>query len=300
MRERGLRRTIVAAAAAAALLLVPVPAAAEPDGGYDPDPEGPVTNTEVTVSSGPDGVTIYIENEQVTPGTDGTPGSPGSPPGGNPDPVCQATPVNISPTSTGWVQQGLTENPGTFPWGVSCDDGSFGIAWVPTGSGAPQIVPGSPPLPPIDPAVVRDAVWRIVPLPPLSLGINPAPGLVAVESWFWVAGYDGRTLTGSATLGAYDVDVELEPQRYRWSWGDGGTRATSSRGLAYPQRSPIRHTYERSSLQAGGSYRVGLSITWEARYSENGGPWLPLAPITSSHSRSYAVRQLQSVLTTNR
>ena len=42
-----------------------------------------------------------------------------------------------------------------------------------------------------------------------------------------------------------------------------------------------------------------LEITWEARYRENGGSWLPLDPITSGYSRAYAVRQLQSVLTAN-
>ena len=286
------------ALAASLLALAPAAAGAEPDGGYDPDSGAPQTTTEVEVVSGPDGVTIYIESEQVIPGSGGGPGgSPGG--GGGTPPLCRATPVNIGHTSTGWVQQGLAANPGTVPWGVSCDDGSFGIAWVPTGGGTPDVVSGEPPLPPIDPRVVRDAVFRIVPLPRIAVGVSPAVGLVALESWFWVDGYGGRTISGSATLGRYDVDVEITPVRYRWSWGDGAALTTASRGLAYPRVSSIRHTYERSSLQAGGSYDVRLAIIWEARYRENGGSWLPLDPITSGHSRSYAVRQLQSVLTTN-
>ena len=288
---------LAAMALAASLLpLAPAPAAAEPDGGYDPDAGAPETTTEVEVVSGPDGVTIYIESEQVTPGE---PGSPGDSLGEREPPACHATPVNIGHHSTGWVQEGLAENPGTHPWGVSCDDGSFGIAWVPTEGGAPEVVYSEPPLPPIDPEVVRDAVFRIVPLPAIAVGVSPAVGLVAVESWFWVSGHDGRTVSGSATLGRYDVEVEITPVRYAWSWGDGGALTTVSRGLAYPRESPIRHTYERSSLQAGGSYSVSLQITWEARYRENGGSWLPLEPIASGHSRSYPVRQLQSVLTTS-
>lgn len=305
MRANGLRAAIGAGALALALTLAPAPAAADVEGGYDPDGGGPQTTTEVTVTSTPEGVTIYIESEQVTPGSEGGPGSGGGSPGGDGSasepPSCQASPVNIGHTSTEWVAEGLAENPGTYPWGVSCDDGSFGIAWVPTDAqGSPEVVGGYAPPPPIDPEVVRDAVFQIVRLPPISLRVNPAVGLVAVESWFWVSGYGGGTLTGSATLEGSHVDVEITPVRYRWSWGDGGSLSTASRGLAYPQRSTIRHTYERSSLQAGGSYRVRLSITWEARYSENGGAWLPLDPITSGHQRSYAVRQLQSVLTTNR
>ena len=35
-------------------------------------------------------------------------------------------------------------------------------------------------------------------------------------------------------------------------------------------------------------------------YSENGGPWLPLDPISRTYTRSYPVQQLQSVLTANR
>ncbi len=308
MRGHGLRRTMGAAAlalaGAAALALAAAPAAAEVNGGYDPDGSGPETTTEVTVTSTPEGVTIYIESEQLTPGQEGGPGDGGSTGGegsGGSQPSCQASPVNLGHTSTEWVEQGLQENPGTYPWGVSCDDGSFGIAWVPTDAqGSPEVVSGSEPPPPIDPEVVRNSVFEIVRLPHIAPRANPAVGLVAVESWFWVGGHGGGTLRGSATLEGSQVDVEITPVRYRWSWGDGGSLTTSSRGLAYPQQSPIRHTYERSSLAAGGSYRVRLSITWEARYSENGGAWLPLDPIASGHQSSYAVRQLQSVLTTSR
>lgn len=302
MRMHGLAAVVGAALAAAALLPGAAPASAEVGGGYDPDGGGPQTTTEVTVTSTPQGVTIYIESEQVTPGTEGGEGSGGGSSGSEGSgPSCQATPVNLAHTSTEWLAEGLREHPGTYPWGVSCDDGAFGIAWVPTdASGSLDIVSGEPPPPPIDPEVVRDAVFEIVPLPGISVGANPSVGLVAVESWFWVQGYSGGTLRGSASLQGSHVDVEITPVRYRWSWGDGGSLTTSSRGLAYPRESTIRHTYERSSLTAGGSYRVSLQIDWEARYSENGGAWLVLDPITSGHRLSYAVRQLQSVLTASR
>ena len=263
----------------------------------------PETSVEITVESGPDGVTIYIEVEEETSGTPGSPGSPGTPdtPESSDPPSCTAAPVNVGAASTEWVVEGLEANPGTFPWAATCDDGFFGIAWVPTDAGgAPDVVVGEPPIPPIDPALVRASVFQIVPLPQISVGVNPGTGLVAMPAWFWVRGYSGGTLSGSAALDRSMVEVEITPTRYRWSFGDGSVRETHSLGRAYPQKSDIRHRYERSSLDAGGTFPVRLRITWSARYSENGGPWLPLDPITRTYTRAYAVQQLQSVLTANR
>ncbi len=264
-----------------------------------PMPDRPESSVEITVESGPDGVTIYIESETMTPGNPGDPGTTG-PDGTTDAPSCTAAPVNVGDASTGWVAEGLEDNPGTFPWAVNCDSGHFGIAWVPTDAGAPDVALGEPPIPPVDPALVRASAFRIVGLPPISIGANPDVGLVAMPAWFWVRGYAGGTLSGSETLDRSSVVVEITPTSYRWSWGDGSALYTSSLGRAYPAESDIRHTYERSSHGAGGAFPLRLQITWSARYSENGGPWLPLDPITRTYSRSYPVQQLQSVLTASR
>ena len=178
--------------------------------------------TQVTVESGPDGVTIHIVVEGSTGGEPGSPGTDGSGTGG-PDgedlPTCQASPVNVGTTSTTWVTEELGDHPGTFPWGVSCDDGSFAIAWVPTGSGSPEIVVGTEPIPPIDPAVVRAEAFGIVGLPAIGIGANPHIGLVAMAAWFWVDGYGGGTLRGSESLGRSTVEVEITPTGYRWGLG---------------------------------------------------------------------------------
>src|SRR5262249_39118254 len=39
-----------------------------------------------------------------------------------------------------------------------------------------------------------------LPPPDLRIGMNPARGLVAVPTWFWVEGYDGGTLSQSETV----------------------------------------------------------------------------------------------------
>ena len=273
-----------------------------PGEGAPPMTNRPETTVEITVESGPDGVTIYIESETVTPGDPGSPGSPDTTGTGESSdpPDCTAAPVNVAGTSAGWVADGMEANPGTFPWAATCDDGYFGIVWVPTGAGTPDVVVGEPPIPPVDPALVRASAFRIVGLPRASIGVNPGTGLVAMPAWFWVRGYSGGTLSGSSALDQSMVEVEITPTGYRWSFGDGASLYTHSVGRAYPAESDIRHLYERSSHGAGGAFSVRLRITWSARYSENGGPWLPLEPISLTYTRSYPVQQLQSVLTANR
>ena len=51
------------------------------------------------------------------------------------------------------------------------------------------------------------------------------------------------------------VDVEARPTSYRWDFGDGTVITTRSPGRPYPQRSPVRHTYERSSAGHSDGYR---------------------------------------------
>lgn len=251
----------------------------------------------ISVVSGDEGVTIYIAIAETTPGSPGAEGEEEliSGPDG---PSCTADLMNIGNASLGWVRQGLEEHPDTTPWFVICDNGYVGVAWVPNdapGAPAVEVVEGG--VPAIDPEAVAASVLGIVPIPPIAVGANPDVGLVAVPSWYWVEGYDGSTLRGSRTLGLITIEVEITPSSYRWTFGDGATLETLSLGQRYPTPSDITHTYERSSLDAGGTFEVQLDITFDARYRVNGGAWLPLAPVVQSYTRAYPVQQLQSVLT---
>jgi len=246
-------------------------------------------------------VTIYIGVLETGSGRQGAPGSADSV--SAPDgPNCSASAINVSDTSAGWVRAGLAANPGTVPYSVSCDDGYFGIAWVPTDApAAPQVIVGAPPIPAVDPVAIQASVLGIVPLPPIKVGANPDVGLVAMPAWFWVDGYDGATLYGARSIGLITVEVEIMPIGYDWTFGDGTTLETHSLGRAYPSESDLQHTYEQSSLTAGGTFTVQLDITFSAQYRVNGrGPWLPLAPVVQSYTRDYPVQQLQSVLTSSR
>jgi hypothetical protein len=150
---------------------------------------------------------------------------------------------------------------------------------------------------PVDPASVAAELLDHVPVPAITVGVNPEVGLVALPSWFWVEGYDGLPITASDTLAGTTVEVEITPTGYRWTFGDGATVESNSLGQRYPEESDIRHTYEQSSLSVGGAFPVSVEITFSARYRVDGGPWQPLDPITRSFTTAYPVQQLQSILT---
>lgn len=254
----------------------------------------------VSVTSSDRGVTIFISIVETLPGQPAAPGST-QVVNGPAAPSCAVTPMNIGSASAGWVRDGLAANPDTVPWTVSCNNGYFGIAWVPANApGTPAVVITNPGSPAVDPVALAASVLGTVPLPPITVGASPGVGLVAMPSWFWVGGYDGSPLRGSRTLGLVTVEVEITPSRYRWIFGDGGAIDTASLGRPYPTESDIQHVYERSSPSASGVFDLRLEITFSARYRVNGGAWIPLDAITQVYMRSYPVRQLQSVLTSNR
>jgi len=276
-----------------------------PGSGYGPRPNRPEVVETNVVATG-NGVTIFIGVRSTIPGTPGAPGStvvvnvPAAP-------VCTATVPNIGYQST-FAQQ-LPDHPGELPWVVTCDNGLFSIAWIPVDApDVTEIVIETLPEDPTDPRLVAQSLFGMVLLPPVAVGANPGTGLVALPSWFWVDGYAGETLYGSETLGDTTVDVEITPERYDWSFGDGATLSTQSLGRQYPQQSDIQHSYERSS-----TVDVRLDITFGGRYrvttveddGEGGtivvvGPWEPLDPMVRSWTRPYPVQQMQSVLTAGR
>src|SRR5690606_9032304 len=141
----------------------------------------------------------------------------------------------IGNSSVGWVRAGIEANPGTVPYTVTCDNGYFGIAWVPTDApAAPQIVVGAPAIPAVDPVAIQASVLGIVSLPPIKVGANPDIGLVAMPAWFWVDGYNDQTLYGARIIGLILIEVEITPIGYRWTFGDGAELETLSLGIAYP------------------------------------------------------------------
>jgi hypothetical protein len=284
--------------AAAALLVVTgggrVAAQEEPGGGYTPNPDLPAAD--VRVESGPNGVTIYIAMSDLSPGSSTDPtGGDSAPDSGGPS--CRVDVMNIGVGTLPWFEEEAPLHPGELPFLLYCDDEFLGVVWIPVGVEPSDveiiIVPGDT----VDPTSVAADLLDHIPVPNVTLGVNPDVGLVAVPSWFWVEGYDGSPILASDTLGGTTVEVEIAPTGYLWSFGDGAALTTTSLGQAYPAESDVRHAYEQSSLSAGGAFSLTLEITFSARYRVDGGPWQPLDSITRLFTAAYPVQQLQSILT---
>ncbi|MGH2703692.1 MAG: hypothetical protein ACRDJ4_00935 [Actinomycetota bacterium] len=134
-----------------------------------------------------------------------------------------------------------------------------------------------------------------IPVPEANVGANPGIGLVGMESWFWIEGYSGDPIADATDAFGQRVEVEARVERYDWSFGDGSSLASSSTGLAYPARSEVRHTYQRSKL-AGGAYPVEVRFVFSVRYRMGGGEWLGLPGISRRVTFAYRVQESQAVI----
>lgn len=142
----------------------------------------------------------------------------------------------------------------------------------------------------------EDLVSRLreeIPMPDATIRVNPDSGLVGTESWFWIEGYSGQTLTHSTNAFGQTVEIEAMVTKYEWSFGDGATLVGTTPGHPYPARSEVRHTYERSSA---GGYTVNVRFVFGVRYRLAGGAWTELNGITRDTSAVYPVRESQAVI----
>ena len=297
------------------------------------------SNQSVSVSPSNNGVTIGIGISGENQGTSASPGSPGgvineAPRGprrvGGP-------PFSLPPIlpSTGGANVIVPGGPMSFetqPTGPTTGFGGLSIG------GWSFVTPGRPglttPFAPIGP-VPRINAWNLAlqaeqefPLPGITLKVNPDPGRVNVDSWFWVDGYDGRVITHSKTQHAshtecrllngltecHTVDdsvtvvVHLSPRHYAWTFGDdrNNTAAFDNRvglGRAYTDpdprnASPVAHAYHWSSISYldQGGYPIGLTMTWSAEFSANGGGFQGIPDVSRTFEGRHQVRQIQSVV----
>jgi hypothetical protein len=271
----------------------------EPQPGSPAVPQGNLPTRVVIsrVESGASGVTIFMRVNETQPGSSMAPISSAQPGGGGRVPSCSAAPAIIGNASVGWFQTGAAANPGRTPYAIHCDGAFQGIVWLPSTTDPSTVRVAVDPGGSVDPVALAQSLLSRLPLPEITIGVNPGTGLVALPSWFWVEGYDGAPITASASLGGVTVTVELTPDGYRWRFGDGGELATQSVGRRYPEPSDLTHHYEQSSLQAGGAYTVRLEVTFRVRFLVSGGGAGELPPITRTYTADYRVQQAQAVLT---
>ena len=135
--------------------------------------------------------------------------------------------------------------------------------------------------------------------PPSTIRFNPeSRGLVGIESWFWVEGYDGapivQTFVHPEFIPPITVTIELTYQNTVWNFGDGST-ATADLGRAYPAESSVRHAYDRDSGST--PYTVTATLTFGARYSVNGGAWIDIGTVERDVTGQHAVVAAEAVRT---
>jgi hypothetical protein len=249
----------------------------------------------------------------------------GSTPGTSPNPVLPPDGSNIivagGPTS-------LETRPGRPPTSF----GGFSIGgWTFDTPGTPGLTTGFAPVGPvphIDPRSVALHAEQEFPLPAITLKVNPDPGRVNVDSWFWVAGYNGSVLTHSKTEHAshsvcrlldgvpdchsvddsVSVEVHLTPKHYEWTFGDdrntsAGFDDSKGLGRAYTDpdprnASPVAHAYHWSSINFvnQGGYPIALTVDWSAEFSANGGGFQAIPDVTHTFEGRHQVRQIQSIV----
>lgn len=241
------------------------------------DPFEPWPSTH-TVSTNPNAVVVESQGGGSSPGGTGTQASGGS--------NCYAE----GPGNIGTASIDLVNESHSLPYALICDGEIVGVVWLPIDAGGAA---GTPAMSPQDIAMsLRDRI----PIPDVLIGINPDRGLVGVDSWFWIEGYDGEPITESTDAFGSRVDVEARVQRYEWSFGDGTTMKTENPGRPYPERSDVRHVYERSSLGHERGYPVEVGFFFSVRYRVDGGGWIDLPGIERVAEAPYPVRESQAVI----
>jgi hypothetical protein len=213
------------------------------------------------------------------------PGAGGSASGGPDcwlDPVATIGQIFVDSFEEQW------SNPDLFPFLLWCGDEMRGLVWLD--------MSGGDPVPALDPETIAMHIRDEIPVPNAEIRINPDRGLVGVESWFWIEGYDGAPIEESTNALGQVVEVEARVTQYEWSFGDGATIVARTPGRSYPDRSEVRHTYDRSSAGLPSGYSVVVTFSFDVRYRVDGGGWIELPGITRVAETSYPVRESQAVI----
>jgi hypothetical protein len=245
---------------------------------HDDDPFEPWPST-VSVDTNPDAVVVEAETHGSLAGESASESS------GSGSNCWLEGPGNVGMGVAGIWEQG----PDKLPYTVVCDGEATGVVWLKI-SGEP-LEPAA-----VSPQEIAMQLREEIPIPNVIIGINPERGLVGVESWFWIDGYGGEPITESTAAFGRRVDVQATVMEYEWSFGDGKTLTTESPGRRYPERSDVRHVYQRSSLGQPNGYTVEVGFSFSVQYRVDGGGWINLPGIDRVAQAQYSVRESQAVI----
>ncbi|MGH3473190.1 MAG: hypothetical protein ACRDPG_14230 [Nocardioidaceae bacterium] len=121
----------------------------------------------------------------------------------------------------------------------------------------------------------------------------PRLTLVNLKTTFYT---EPVTIDRRLTIIGYDVDVQVEPVAYVWTWGDGSQTTTTSPGRPFPARD-VTHTYVHA---ADDQHPVELSVdvSYRARYRVDNGAWqrIPQRLTVAGPLTRMPVKQASAVL----
>ena len=145
----------------------------------------------------------------------------------------------------------------------------------------------------------RDEIRRK--LPPPDARISPilaVGGWVNFETWFAVT--DPGVVTATAAVPGLSVIATARLTETGWSTGDGATLNCVGAGATRPADATVRaacgHTYERTSAnQPNHAYPVTATTTWSITWAASNGAGGTLAPLSTTATFPYVVRELQTV-----
>ena len=273
MEDRRDHRIPVVALVTALLMLLGPAAMAD-----SPDDDQFDFNPTTVVHTNTDGAVVTSDAQATTTGTAGSVGG--------------GSDCRLEPNGTiGEIfvdSFGAQLDQGLDPYFLWCGNEMRGLVWLDPNAGGAG--------PALDPQTIAMHLRDQIPVPNADIKINPNRGLVGVDSWFWIDGYNGSPIEESTNAFGQRVEVEASVTRYEWSFGDGETLVAKTVGRSYPHRSQIRHVYERSSAGLASGYQVEVSFSFSVRYRIDGGGWIELPGISRVAETAYPVRESQSVI----
>ena len=144
-------------------------------------------------------------------------------------------------------------------------------------------------------AEARDEAERYIEdvlVPVVRIGVNPAArGLVGLESWFWIDGFDGQVTAAPITAFGLTIEVRMSGGTVSWDFGDG-TVEDGDLGRAYPEESTVRHAHQHD-----GTFTITASIDLVPEYRVDGGAWITLPDLQAVATTAHDVEERQAVVT---
>ena len=125
----------------------------------------------------------------------------------------------------------------------------------------------------------------------MRIGVNPAAtGLVGLDSWFWIEGFDGSIEAPPITAFGLTIEVRMSSGTITWDFGDG-TVEPGDLGRPYPEASSVRHVH-----QDEGTFTISAVIDLVPEYRVDGGAWFTLPTLQAVATTDHAVEERQAVV----